>query len=196
MKKIGITGGIGAGKSYVLNIIKESCNCIILRADDVANELKEPGNVCYEPIIKLLGEDVLDAEGKISATKMSEMIFADEDILKKVNSIIHPAVKKYVCDAILQADCEGYDYFFLEAALLIEEHYDEILDELWYVRSPKEVRINRLIKSRDYSRKKAESIISKQLKDEDYIENTDRIIYNDGSYDEVKCQVINILKAM
>lgn len=194
MKKIGITGGIGAGKSYVLNIIKDSCNCVVLRADDVANELKEPGEACYEPIVDMLSKEVLGEGGRISAGKMSEMIFKDAGLLKQVNSIIHPAVKKYIRDAIVRAETLGYDFFFLEAALLIEDHYDEILDEIWYVRAPEEIRICRLMETRDYSRQKAESIISRQLKDEEYLEKTDRTIENYGSYDEVKQQIIDILK--
>lgn len=193
IRKIGITGGIGAGKSYVLEIIKNNCKCVILKADDVANDLKLPGRVCYEPVIKLLSEDILDENGYIDKTKMSGKIFEDEKLLKKVNAIIHPAVKKYILDAFASAERDGYEYFFLEAALLIEDHYREILDEIWYIRAPRELRIQRLVDSRGYSRQKAESIIEKQLSDEEFIHNSDRVIDNSDSYEKVYEQIKEIL---
>lgn len=193
IKKIGITGGIGAGKSYVLDILKENCKCVILRADDVANDLKLPGQVCYKPVIELLSEDILDENGYIDRAKMAEIIFKDETLLKKVNAIIHPAVKDYIRNAFLEAERDGYEYFFLEAALLIEDNYREILDEVWYVRAPLEIRIQRLIDSRGYSREKAVSIINKQLSDDDFINNSDRVIDNSGNYENVCEQVKRIL---
>lgn len=193
LKKIGITGGIGAGKTYVLNIIKDNCNCVVLRADDVANELKLPGMACYGPITELLSEDILDENGFIDKSKMSEKIFDNEELLKQVNAIIHPAVKAYILEAFDKAEKEGFDYFFLEAALLIEDHYKEILDEIWYVRAPLEIRIARLIESRGYSREKAESIIDKQLSDNDFILNSDMVIENDGSPETVTEQIKKVL---
>lgn len=193
MKKIGITGGIGAGKSYVLNIIKENCNCVILKADDVANDLKLPKRACYQPIIDLLSSDILDEDGYIDKAKMAEKIFDDESLLKKVNAIIHPAVKAYILEEFDKAEAEGFDYFFLEAALLIEDHYREILDEIWYIRAPKEVRIQRLIDSRGYSRKKALSIINRQLGDNDFAAGSDKIINNDGDLETVTKQIMKIL---
>lgn len=194
MKRIGITGGIGAGKSFVLKIIEENCNCVIVHADDVANELKEPGQVCYEPIVGLLSRDVLDDANRISHSIMAEMIFGDEELLKSVNAIIHPAVKQYILDAAEQAELDGCDYFFVEAALLIEDHYDEILDELWYVRAPREVRIERLMSTRGYSRDKALSIIARQLSDEEYIKHTDRVIDNDCSEEILTEQILELIK--
>lgn len=196
MKKIGITGGIGAGKSYVLEIIKENCNCMILRADYVANELKLPGEACYEPIVELLSKDVLDENKFISHTKMASMIFADESLRIKVNSIIHPAVKQYILNAFKKAETEGYEFFFVEAALLIEDHYREILDEIWYVRASKEVRISRLIDSRGYSRQKALGIIDKQLSDTEFMENSDRVIDNDGNFELTKNTITELLKTI
>ena len=190
MKTIGITGGVGAGKSLVLNYIKSRYRAKIYMADDIANFLKEPGQSCYEPVITLLGEDILDEDKRIDKAKMAEKIFAKSDLLQQINAIIHPAVKKYVLSEIAaeQASAEQ-DFFILEAALLIEEHYDEILDELWYVYADQEVRSKRLKESRNYSDEKIKNIMSHQMTDEIFRQHCQVVIENNGDLDETYRQI-------
>lgn len=190
MKTIGITGGVGAGKSLVLNYIKSRYRAKIYMADDIANFLKEPGQSCYEPVITLLGEDILDEDKRIHKAKMAEKIFAKSDLLQQINAIIHPAVKEYVLSEIAaeQAKAEQ-DFFILEAALLIEEHYDEILDELWYVYADQEVRSKRLKESRNYSDDKIKNIMSHQMTDEIFRKHCQVIIENNGDLDETYRQI-------
>lgn len=181
MKTIGITGGVGAGKSLVLNYIKEHYRAKIYMADDIANFLKEPGQSCYQPMIDLLGEDILDEDKRIDKAKMAEKIFAQRDLLQKVNAVIHPAVKAYVCAEIeTESRKNEQDFFILEAALLIEEHYDEILDELWYIRADEEVRSERLKASRNYSDEKIRNIMNNQMSDAVFMEHCKVVIENNG----------------
>lgn len=181
MKTIGITGGVGAGKSLVLNYIKEHYRAKIYMADDIANFLKEPGQSCYQPMIDLLGEDILDEDKRIDKAKMAEKIFAQRDLLQKVNAVIHPAVKAYVCAEIeTESRKNEQDFFILEAALLIEEHYDEILDELWYIRADEEVRSERLKASRNYSDEKIRNIMNNQMSDAVFMKHCKVVIENNG----------------
>lgn len=135
MKLIGITGGVGAGKSQVLSCLASRCRCqAFLLADEVGNEVKLPGQPCYERLVELLGKDVLAEDGTIDRGRMAEKIFADDCLLSQVNGIIHPAVRVYILQEVEKERSLGrVDFFFLEAALLIEEGYDRIVDELWYV---------------------------------------------------------------
>ncbi len=182
MIKIGITGGVGSGKSLITNYIGDNYNARVYLADDIANKIKEPGEICYGPIIDLLGEDILNDDKTIDKKAMAAKIFADPELLKKVNGIIHPAVKTYVLNEIKRLEDDGFKgLFVLEAALLIEDNYDEILDELWYVRVDEEIRIKRLMDSRGYSREKALSIMKKQLSDEEYRKHCKVVIDNSGS---------------
>lgn len=181
MKTIGITGGVGAGKSLVLNYIKEHYRAKIYMADDIANFLKEPGQSCYQPVIDLLGEDILDEDKRIDKAKMAEKIFAQRDLLQKINAVIHPAVKAYVCAEIeTESRKNEQDFFILEAALLIEEHYDEILDELWYIRADEEVRSERLKASRNYSDEKIRNIMNNQMSDAVFMKHCKVVIENNG----------------
>lgn len=179
MKLIGITGGVGAGKSAILSYIGEHYSCKILLADEVAHIVKEPGQKCYYELIDILGQDIVDENGQIHKSKMAERIFASADLLQKVNASIHPAVKEYLLESIAKERKKGeIDYFFIEAALLIECGYKEIVDELWYVYADPMVRCERLKLQRNYTEEKAWSIIGKQLSDEEFRKNCDFVIDN------------------
>ena len=190
MKTIGITGGVGSGKSAVLEYIAEKYNALVIYADKLAYELESPGHICYDRIVELLGRDILDSDGFINKIAMAEKIFADNDLLREVNDIVHPAVKDYITDRIRrELEYDEYDYFVLEAALLIEEKYYEILDELWYVRADEDVRRQRLRSSRGYSDEKIDSIIDSQLDDQSYMKYCLHVIDNSGNMTDTYAQV-------
>lgn len=126
-------------------------------ADDIARELSEPGQSCNEKLQELFaGTDVFDEKGKMNRPKAATIIFKDEARRNGMNEILHPAVKEYVLHVLEQEKEEGrLRYLVLEAALLIEEHYDEICDELWYIYTSEENRRARLKRSRGYSDEKS-----------------------------------------
>lgn len=190
MLVIGITGGVGAGKSSVLNLLKEHCNCKLVLADDVGNKVKEPGQKCYSQIVELLGTDILEEDLTINRIKMATKIFADPEILHQVNEIIHPAVKEYILKEIeSEKKKKKIDVFFLEAALLIEAGYTPYLDELWYIFSEKNVRIKRLKESRGYSDEKILQIMEQQLSDVEFRKHADVILDNSNSFKETFMQI-------
>ena len=148
---IGITGGVGAGKSTVLGYIRDNYNCLVIFSDDVANEIKKKGYPAYDELVKLLGKEILSDDGEIDKAKMAAAIFNDKDSLEKVNNILHPAVNTYIINIIgNERKNNVYDFVFVEAALLIENGYDKIVDELWYVYASEEARRERLKASRGY----------------------------------------------
>jgi len=183
---IGITGGVGSGKSLVLEYLKENYPCRIYIADKIANDIKEPGSKINEKLVELLGDEILNEDGSVNKPVMAAKMFASEELTKKVNEIIHPAVKDYLVDSIESAKKdENIKYVFIEAALLIEAGYKDILDEIWYVRRPSDERFKSLSDSRGYTLEKTKSIMDKQLSDGDFAKNSDRIIENDGTIDEL-----------
>jgi len=187
---IGITGGVGAGKSEILKYIKENYNTRIILADQVANDLKEPGERCYEPLVSLLSEAVLLEDGRIDKGKMAQMIFQDKALLEKVNQLIHPAVKQFILEEIEKESALGkVDYFFIEAALLIEDHYDEIVDELWYIYAREDVRRIRLKESRGYSDEKIAAIMAGQLSEDEFLSNCHFRIDNSDTLEKAYLQI-------
>lgn len=182
MKVIGITGGVGAGKSSLLAYLAEKYRCKIILADEVAHIVKEPGEECYDKLVALLSEEILNEDKTIHKGKMAEKIFASEKILKQVNAIIHPAVKEWILREISKEREKGeLDFLFLEAALLIEDGYLNIVDEMWYIYAREEVRRARLKASRNYSDEKIDAIFKSQLSEEEFRKNCKVVIDNSDS---------------
>jgi dephospho-CoA kinase len=189
---IGVTGGVGAGKSTVLDYIKEHYNCRVILSDNVANEIKKKGYPAYERLIDALGTEILGDDGEIDKKKMAAAIFGDEDKLLAVNNILHPAVNEYIIKTI-DTERQRYelDFLFVEAALLIENGYKQVVDELWYVYAAEDIRRARLVSSRGYSDEKISGIFKKQLTDEVFRKNADFIIDNGGSLEDMARQIDN-----
>lgn len=191
MKVIGITGGVGSGKSALLSYIKGNYNCRILLADEVAHRLKEPGEDCYEQLVLLLSEDVLNEDKTIHKGKMAEKIFHSRELLSKVNEVIHPAVKRFILKELAAAREENRtDFFFIEAALLIEEGYLTVVDEMWYIYASADVRRRRLKSTRNYSDEKIDAIMASQLAEEEFRKYCKVVIDNSGSL-EAACEQID-----
>ena len=197
MKFIGITGGVGAGKSSILQYISAHTLCRIYLADDVAHELELPGEKVYEELVSLLGPEILSPDTrKIDRGRMAMRIFQDAPLLEKVNAIVHPAVREYLLLKKQEAEADGRtELFFVEAALLIECGYKELVDEMWYVYADEETRIHRLMESRGYSIEKARSILASQLSDRAFREGSDFVIDNSGTLAESYAQIRRKLEA-
>ncbi|MBO5473452.1 MAG: dephospho-CoA kinase [Lachnospiraceae bacterium] len=190
MKVIGITGGVGAGKSEILTYLKERCNCRVIMADRLAETLEEPGQKCYRQLVALLGGEILQADGRIDRQKMAARIFADSKLLTAVNEIIHPAVKEYILKTIeTEKAADALEYLFIEAALLIEDGYDRIVDELWYIHADVDVRRQRLKDARGYSDEKIDSILKGQLSEEAFYRHCPVVIENSGTLESVYQQI-------
>lgn len=194
MMTIGITGGVGAGKSQILSYIEEHYNCKVIRADEAAHLLEEPGHVCYDRIIDFLGMGILQNDGFIDKGKMAAVIFSDEEKLMGINAILHPEVKKYILEQIERERKKGdIDFFFVEAALLIEEHYDVILDEMWYIHTDIGIRSRRLAESRQYSAEKIADIMGKQLSEEEFRKHCSVVIVNNGDLEAAYKQIDEVM---
>ncbi len=193
---IGITGGIGAGKSEILKYIAKHYKCVIYLADQVAHMVKEPGTKCFTRLVDLLGQDVVGSDGQIDKEVMARKIFADEKILEKVNEIVHPAVQEYLLRELeLARKNPQIELFFVEAALLIEAGYGSLVDEMWYVYADEEIRAKRLKTARGYSDEKIVQIMKSQLSDEAFRKDADFIIDNSGELIDSYQQIDKKLEA-
>ena len=196
MKFIGITGGVGAGKSAVLDYLATKPGVRVMLADEIAHELMELGTDCYEQIRQAFPEhDIYKEDGHFDRIKLAKVIFSDGNRRARMNGIVHPAVKAYVIAEAKRERQEGtLALLVLEAALLIEEHYDEICDELWYIYADEEVRKERLIEGRGYSEKKVREIMANQLSEDEFSSYCDFEIDNSGDFEETKKQLDHRMK--
>ena len=178
MKIIGITGGIGAGKTQVLEYLNSRYGATVCQADEVAKKLQKKGGACYDAIVEHFGQEILDEKGELDRARLGDIVFADRSQLSVLNRIVHPAVKDEILKKIRQEERKNTNLFVIEAALLIEDHYDEICDEIWYLYTSEPVRIRRLMLSRGYTEKRARQIMEHQLSDEIFRKRCQYVVDN------------------
>ena len=186
MRFIGITGGVGAGKSEILGYLAKKPDTRVMLADEIAHELMSPGTACYDKISETFGtEDIFLPQGGLDRGKLAAVIFSDEAKRRQMNAIVHPAVRVYVeKEAAREKQGGKRKLLVLEAALLIEEHYDEICDELWYIYTREDIRRERLMASRGYSTEKVDRIFASQLTEKVYREHCRVVIDTHGRVEQ------------
>ena len=196
---LGITGGVGSGKSTVTDLLFEKYGFLVLKTDDIAKMLEQPGELCYRALVEAFGESILeadpgtgtgaDAARPIDKAAFAEKIYSDPKALELAESIIHPATWAYVEDVIRREyerrEQKPEGKVSDEVRIAVEtalpgERYRGMCDEIWFVYVEREERIRRLMESRGYSREKCESIMKEQISDEAYISWSDYIVDNTG----------------
>lgn len=186
---IGITGGIGSGKSRVLEFLEKEFQAKVILADQVAHDLMEPEKEGYQQVIKALGTGFLKPDGQIDRTKLADRIFHDQNALQTMNQIIHPMTWAAIRKAAFSS---REDLVVVESALMGEEQRAEY-KEIWYIFTEMETRIQRLMESRGYSREKCLDVIASQKKEEEFRAISDRVIDNSGPFEDTKRQIEAIL---
>ncbi len=189
MQVIGITGGVGCGKSTVLAYLIEKYHVQAVQADVVARKLQEKGQKVFLDIVEAFGRSILDEAGELDRSALAEIVFHDEAKRKFLNGIVHPAVKRRILQDIEEAKAAGCQWFFIEAALLIESGYGEICQELWYVDADPAARASRLKASRGYSQERFERMSASQLDRQTFLQHCQVVIHNDGTEEEMKAAV-------
>lgn len=192
---IGLTGGVGSGKSTVLGLLKEHYNAYIIEADKIAHELMLPGHDCYNEIIREFGKDILTDDKVVDRKLLGKIVFKDQKKLAVLNGIIHPAVNKEINRQIKEVESkEPERVIVIEAALLIEAGDKEIYDKFWYVHTEYPIRKQRLIESRGYTESKIKEIMGNQLTDEEFKQMCDVVIDNSADIGQTLLQIEKILE--
>lgn len=189
MKVIGITGGVGAGKSTVLKYLQEAYGAVIIEADLVGHQVMEPGERAYEEIQKEFGREILKADGTIDRKILGEIVFSDKKRLDKLNQIVHPKVKYQIQEQIEKEKNAGTKILVIEAALLLEENYQQFCQEVWYIHTDDQIRCSRLKENRGYSEEKIAQIMCSQRSPEEFRKECQAEIDNSGSWEAMRSAV-------
>ena len=189
MKVIGITGGVGCGKSAVMDFLAQEYDALILKADSIGHLLMEPGQVCYTQMKAHFGERIINEDGTINRTEVARIVFSDPTELAFQNGLMHPAIRTRILEQIENATRQGRAYCFVEAALLLEDHYDDFCDEVWYIYTDVSVRRRRLKESRGYTDEKIDEIMAKQMTETEFKNRTAFTVDNSGSLEQTKEQI-------
>ncbi len=193
MKVLGITGGVGCGKSKVLTYLAEHYNAHICQLDEVAKELQKKGTSCYDKIIEEFGEKILRTDGELDRYKLGEIVFSHKEKRLKLNEIVHPEVKNWVKNDIFQKEKANIPFYVIEAALLPEAGYEDICNEFWYIYTQESIRRKRLKESRGYSDEKITNMIASQASEEVYKKTCHVVIDNSGSFEDTMKQIGEML---
>lgn len=187
MLKVGITGGIGSGKSTVCRVFAQ-LGIPVFYADEEAKRLLNEDNEVRKHIIELFGEDLYDTNQKLIRPRLASLIFNDKLALSKINSFLHPVVINYFNQ---WADLQRTPYVIEEAALIYESGHDKLFDKIIVVTAPLETRISRVMVRDNVPREKVLERINNQLDEEKKKERADYIIENDNRQMLIP-QIINI----
>jgi dephospho-CoA kinase len=193
MLKIGVTGGVGAGKSLVLSYLKEHHGARIIMLDEVGRELMQPDGACFKPVVNLFGTDVVKPDGTLDRPLIAKRMLADDDLRIKLNEIIHPAVLHETMNRIYRAEDEGVRLLVVESAILLETNYGAICDEVWYIYADVKVRAARLRASRGYDDARIRKTMEAQLSDEEFRKRADHVIDNSGDFELTRGQIDRVL---
>lgn len=188
MKVLGITGGVGSGKSEVLNYLKGAYDACVCQMDETAKELQKKGTDCFRRIVEQFGTGVIGPDGELDRAELGRIVFADEAQLKRLNAIVHPEVIRWVREDIARQAEEGRALYVVEAALLPDVG-SELCDELWYIYAEESVRRERLKASRGYTDGKITQMILSQPAEEKFRSVCTAVIDNSGSFEVTKREI-------
>lgn len=175
---IGLTGGIASGKSTVAAMLAER-GAVIVNADEVGWEVYRPGGPAYREVIEAFGPHILAADGSIDRQKLGAIVFADPQARQRLNAITHPRMKVLMRERLAALAAKGTKVAVLEAALLLEAGWDDLVDEVWVTVAPPQVAVERLRRDKGLSQEEALARIAAQLSNEERIQRADVVIATD-----------------
>lgn len=187
MWKIGVTGGIGSGKSTVSQRLQD-LGAVIIDADKVAREIVEPGQPALKELDAAFAE-VLNEDGTLNRAELARQAFATPEATEKLNSITHPHIRERTNALFAQAEQAGEDVVVYDMPLLIENGETSRVDHVLVVDAPDEVRVRRLVESRGLDESDAKARIKAQIDRDSRLAAADTVMDNGGTVDELLAQV-------
>ena len=185
---IGVTGGIGSGKSSAVEILAE-LGAVVIEADRVGHEVYAPGTVGFDQVVTAYGPDIVGADGAIDRKRLGAIVFGDPSALGRLNAIVHPLIRDAVAQRVTTARASGRAPIVVEAALLIEAKWDALVDEVWLLVARREVIEERLASQRGMEPAAVAARMRAQLSDEERRAHAAVVIDNSGSRDQLREQI-------
>lgn len=188
MLRIGLTGGIGCGKSVACGIFEE-LGVPVVDADQLSREVVAPGEPALAAIAGLFGSSILAADGSLDRGRLRETIFAEPSLRQQLEALLHPLIKQRL---IARVEALHAPYAILAIPLLLEAGWRELVDRTLVIDCPEELQIRRTVKRDGVDRHQAEAIVSAQMRRSERLQHADDIILNDGDLDQLRRQIYDL----
>jgi dephospho-CoA kinase len=188
MRVIGLTGGIAAGKSTVSEALRDA-GAAIIDADKVGHEAYLPGTECHAALVEAFGREIVAEGGEIDRRKLGAIVFADPAQRTRLQDIVWPRMKEMMRARLADLRAGGTEVAVIEAAVLIEADWLDLVDEVWVVQVPEAVAMQRLMNRNGFSEDDARSRIRAQLTNDERARHATVVIDNSGTVEEARQRV-------
>lgn len=186
MLSLGLTGGIGSGKSTVSAMLEER-GATVVDADRIVRALQEPGEPVFEAMVEAFGPSIVAADGTLDRQAVADIVFGDDDALKTLNGIVHPAVGAAIADRLVEL-AETDDVVIMDIPLLVESGRDDMAAVIVVDVDP-DLAVERLVEHRGFSEEDARSRMARQVSREDRLAKADVVIDNSGTLEHLREQI-------
>jgi len=188
MKVIGLTGGIGSGKSTVSQFLAE-LGAIIIDADKIGHEVFKPETEAWREVVAAFGQQIVAANGTIDRKKLGTIVFSNPEARARLNQIMHPRIYEVVRAQLAEYQRQGVSVVVLEAPLLVEAGWTSLVDEVWVTTASEDTVLKRLRERTGLSEAESQARIRAQLPAEKRIREADVVIDTDCNLDELKAKI-------
>jgi dephospho-CoA kinase len=194
MKLIGLTGGVGSGKSTVADMMRDQ-GAQVVDADEATHAVYEPGSPGFDAVVREFGDEYVDG-GRIDRSRLGELVFHDDDARRRLNSIVHPLVRDWMAQRTAEAAERGAEVVVQDVPLLFENGLERLFSTVVLVYVPEEVQVERLVSSRGFTPERARAMIAAQMPIESKRGLAHHVINNSGAREETLSQVKAVWKQL
>jgi len=195
MKRIGITGGIGSGKSVVTKLLRRK-GYTVLDADEVAREAAAPGEPSMLRLSEEIGDDIFLEDGNLDRKKLAKLMFSEPMVLMIVNEIFHSDIRRRIEEKAAKAAERGESIMFISAPLLFESEADWMTDEIWLVTADEDVSLERVMKRDGMPEEDVRARMNSQMPEEEKRKRADTVFENNGTVPELLEKVEKALRRL
>lgn len=190
MKKVGLTGVMGAGKSSVIAILKEQ-QIPVLDCDQINAELQQKGKKGYVQLVAAFSKAILNEQEELDKQKMSDLIFQNQEKKAQAEAILHPLIKEEIQHQLQRFTNQAL--VVVEVPLLFEVHWEDYFDEIWVVASREDILLQRLSAFRHVEKEEALRRLAAQMPQQEKVARADVVFWNNGDIEELRRQIYDIL---
>jgi dephospho-CoA kinase len=194
-KVVGLTGGMGSGKSTVSQIMAE-LGAVIIDADKVGHEAYQANTKTWQDVVAAFGKQVVAQDGSIDRKKLGAIVFGNPGQLERLNRIVHPRMFEMMKERIEQHRRQEIKVVVLDAAILFEANWTPLVDMIWVVIASEPVVVARAVARTGLLEDQIRARLHSQMSNEDRIKRAHKVIRNDGTIDELRVQVVNLWKQL